>query len=225
MREELLAAGSGYGQHSSSSTARGLMARMLAALRPADGDTVLEIGTGTGPGTGCNAALLCERLGDQHVHQPRHRRTSRRPGPRRRHHRWKLGDRLKESLERAYEFDQENRSETGPPARLKDPGDVLGSTNAPGLLMLYGLNRQVGDATFQKIEKTFFERFRHKTASTQDYINVANEVSGRDFTAYIKSWIYGAKTPPNPIEAPTSALTPTPTEGHKVRAAGPSSRP
>ncbi|MFF2925689.1 M1 family metallopeptidase [Streptomyces celluloflavus] len=127
---------------------------------------------------------------------------------------------LKESMERAYEFDQENRSETGPPGRLKDPGDVLGSTNAPGVVMLYGLNRQVGDATFQKIEKTFFERFRHKTASTQDYINVANEVSGRDFSAYIKSWIYGAKTPPDPIAAPT----PTRTEGHKVRAVGPPSR-
>ncbi|MCB5909070.1 M1 family metallopeptidase [Streptomyces sp. SF28] len=127
---------------------------------------------------------------------------------------------LKESMDRTYEFDQEKRPVAGPPGRLKDPGEVLGATNAPGVLMLHGLNRQVGDATFQKIEKTFFERFRNKTASTQDYINVANEVSGRDFSAYIKSWIYGAKTPPYPASTPTS----TQTGGHKVRAAGPPSR-
>lgn len=64
--------------------------------------------------------------------------------------------------------------------------------------MLYGLNRAVGDATFQNIEKVFFEKFRHNNASTQDYINVVNKVSGKDFTAYINDWIYGKKTLPMP---------------------------
>lgn len=43
----------------SSSTSPGHMALMLEALDVADGNTVLEIGTGTG----YNAALMCERLG------------------------------------------------------------------------------------------------------------------------------------------------------------------
>ncbi|MFD9724012.1 methyltransferase domain-containing protein [Streptomyces sp. NPDC059072] len=47
----------------SSSSQPSLMAKMLAALEPADGDDVLEIGAGTG----YNAALLCHRLGDEHV--------------------------------------------------------------------------------------------------------------------------------------------------------------
>ncbi|MFF0550474.1 methyltransferase domain-containing protein [Streptomyces sp. NPDC004311] len=47
----------------SSSSQPSLMARMLAALDVRDGDDVLEIGAGTG----YNAALLCHRLGEEHV--------------------------------------------------------------------------------------------------------------------------------------------------------------
>ncbi|MFI6005902.1 methyltransferase domain-containing protein [Streptomyces sp. NPDC051366] len=51
------------GELVSSSSQPSLMAKMLQALDVRDGDDVLEIGAGTG----YNAALLCHRLGDEHV--------------------------------------------------------------------------------------------------------------------------------------------------------------
>jgi protein-L-isoaspartate O-methyltransferase len=51
------------GHVTSSSSAPGLMAVMLDALQAEPGMTVLEVGTGTG----YNAAILCNRLGDEYV--------------------------------------------------------------------------------------------------------------------------------------------------------------
>lgn len=105
---------------------------------------------------------------------------------------------LAERMRALYAFDGEKRVESGPPGRVKSPLDVLVGSNAGGSLMLYGLNRTVGERTFREIERTFFARFRHRSATTRDYIRVANEVSGRDLTRYIEGWIYGRTTPPMP---------------------------
>ncbi|MFK0292928.1 M1 family metallopeptidase [Streptomyces sp. NPDC090442] len=111
------------------------------------------------------------------------------------------GGTLDDDIKRAYDYDKDSRPESGPPGRLKHALDVLGSTNAGGAVMLHGLRLKVGDAAFQKIERTFFDRFRHRAATTQDYIDVVNAVSGHDYTGYIKNWIYGTQTPPMPTRS------------------------
>lgn len=120
----------------------------------------------------------------------------------------KQGVSFKDNVRRAYNFDLENRAEFGPPARLKSSQDVLGGTNAGGVVMLEGLRNMVGDSTFRNIERTFFDKYRHTSASTQDYINVANQVSGRDVGAFIKSWLYDATTPPLPAHLSPKPATP-----------------
>ncbi|MEV6130833.1 M1 family metallopeptidase [Streptomyces violaceusniger] len=99
-------------------------------------------------------------------------------------------------LKARYEFDPEARAASGPPNRPKEAIDALVGGNNAGVLMLAGLRHQVGDAVFKKIERTFFDRYRGGNADTRDYIAVANEISGRDFTAYINGWLYEEKTPP-----------------------------
>ncbi|MFI5735028.1 M1 family metallopeptidase [Kribbella sp. NPDC051587] len=104
-------------------------------------------------------------------------------------------DPIEEFLRKAYDYDSGDRPLYGPPGRPADTIAVLGGTNAGGALMLYGLNRTVGDKTFTNIERTFFQRYRNRSATTQNYIDVVNQVTGKDFTKYIRSWIYGKTTP------------------------------
>jgi len=61
--QEACASGTVSGTPTSSSTAPGLMARMLEALAVGSGSRVLELGTGTG----YNAALLCAGLTDEQI--------------------------------------------------------------------------------------------------------------------------------------------------------------
>ncbi|MFC4529402.1 M1 family metallopeptidase [Sphaerisporangium dianthi] len=105
---------------------------------------------------------------------------------------------LDDVLKQRYEFEFGKRLESGPPARLKSAADVLTGGNNGGALMLAGLRHQVGDAVFKRIERTFFDRYSGASATTRNYIDVANKVSGRDLTSYIEGWLYGAKVPPMP---------------------------
>ncbi|MEV6285835.1 M1 family metallopeptidase [Kribbella sp. NPDC051770] len=101
-------------------------------------------------------------------------------------------------LRSLYEADQKSRTSVGPAGRLKNSGSVLFDTDVPGQLMLVGLNTLVGDATFRHIEQTFYDRYRDGVATTADYVAVANQVSGRDLTAYFDAWLYSPTTPAMP---------------------------
>ena len=105
---------------------------------------------------------------------------------------------LDQELKSSYERDQQQRTEVGPMGRLKLAASVLYDTDVPGQLMLTGLRTLVGDNTFRRIEQSFVDQFRDRAASTQDYVDVANQVSGRDLTTYFHDWLYSPVTPPMP---------------------------
>ncbi|MCX4987163.1 MULTISPECIES: M1 family metallopeptidase [unclassified Streptomyces] len=67
-----------------------------------------------------------------------------------------------------------------------------------GVLVLYALREAVGEDVFNRIERTFLERYRNSAATTADYIAVASEVSGQDQSGFLNDWLYGTKTPRMP---------------------------
>ena len=88
--------------------------------------------------------------------------------------------------------------EWGPPG---DPGPnnlFDASVYQRGALTLHALRVTVGDDAFFKVLQTYASRFRDKSASTADFVNIAQEVSGSDLGAFFQSWLYDPATPPLP---------------------------
>jgi aminopeptidase N len=67
-----------------------------------------------------------------------------------------------------------------------------------GGLTLHALRLEVGDEVFFKILKTYFERYKNGNATTDDFIAVAEKVSGKDLTKFFDGWLYSEKIPPIP---------------------------
>ncbi|MFD4397478.1 M1 family metallopeptidase [Kitasatospora sp. NPDC058478] len=67
-----------------------------------------------------------------------------------------------------------------------------------GALVLFALRERVGAEAFDRIERTFLREHRYGTASTQDYLRTASEVSGQDLSGFLTDWLYGLRTPPMP---------------------------
>ncbi|MGI9598691.1 MAG: M1 family metallopeptidase [Acidimicrobiales bacterium] len=64
-----------------------------------------------------------------------------------------------------------------------------------GGLTLHALRRQVGDDTFFEILKTWNERFGGGNASTDDFENLAEELSGQELDAFFDDWIRSRSLP------------------------------
>ena len=67
-----------------------------------------------------------------------------------------------------------------------------------GGLTLHALRLEVGDEAFFEILPTYFERYKNANATTDDFIAVAEEVSGKDLTKFFDGWLYSEKIPPIP---------------------------
>lgn len=100
-------------------------------------------------------------------------------------------------MRKFYEMDQGMRERGGAPATLK-PNVDEGLSRTGGAVALYALRQKVGPATFEKIERTFLERFRDKSPSTSDYINTASDVASTNLRGFLTPWLYGKKTPSMP---------------------------
>jgi aminopeptidase N len=117
--------------------------------------------------------------------------------------RWYLGGTLEQRMHFTYTQGDIWRSLFGPVAMPSHGHDNValmfsGNIYDGGALVLFALHEEVGDATFKAIERAWVERYRFRSASTEDFIALASEVAGRDLGPFLRDWLYGTKTPPMP---------------------------
>jgi aminopeptidase N len=84
---------------------------------------------------------------------------------------------------------------------IGDPGPdnlfSFGVYNRGGMT-LHALRLEVGDGAFFNILRTFTARFGGGNATTQDFISVAEEISGQQLDNFFDAWLYQMELPDIP---------------------------
>jgi len=77
--------------------------------------------------------------------------------------------------------------------RLYNPkGDLFSSMiYQKGAWVLHMLRRETGDSLFFSILREYYKQFNHKTASTEDFLNVCKKVSNMNLDEFFRQWVYG----------------------------------
>jgi len=77
------------------------------------------------------------------------------------------------------------------PGKVYDPSDLFSSTvYNKGAWVLHMLRHEVGDSVFFKILRDYFQKFKYKNASTKDFEDICESVSGKDLNYFFNQWVY-----------------------------------
>jgi aminopeptidase N len=97
-----------------------------------------------------------------------------------------------------YEYALENSEQVLPPGY--PPADNLFNEGVYiwGGLTLHALRLEVGDEVFFEILKTYFARYKNSNVKTEDFVAVAEEVSGQELAELFDTWLYSKQIPPIP---------------------------
>ena len=110
---------------------------------------------------------------------------------------------LAETVQRTHATLRENYSTLPPPGN--PPSDNLFNPNVyqRGALTLHVLRLRVGDEAFFDILRTYTEQYEYSNASTDDFITVAEEVSGQELDDLFEAWLYVQPLPKLPSQTET----------------------
>lgn len=70
-----------------------------------------------------------------------------------------------------------------------------------GALVLHALRLTIGDEAFFETLKTYAEDYRHSNALTEDFITVAERVSGQELDDFFQAWLFDPVVPELPAPA------------------------
>jgi aminopeptidase N len=76
------------------------------------------------------------------------------------------------------------------PAGFIDSPPVYATVYQKGAWVLHMLRGVLGDETFFKGMREYFERFKYKNAETSDFMGVMEEVSGKKLDWFFDEWVY-----------------------------------
>ncbi|MBI5824094.1 MAG: M1 family metallopeptidase [Chloroflexi bacterium] len=85
-----------------------------------------------------------------------------------------------------------------PPGRPAANNLFNGGVYLRGGLTLHALRLAVGDEAFFEILSVYYDRYKFGNASTANFIQVAEEVSGKDLGSFFEAWLYENQLPPIP---------------------------
>ena len=112
----------------------------------------------------------------------------------------------------AYGRATEWRQRSGPVA-APTSGDTskLFSPNvyAGAALVLYALRQTIGTPAFEQLERRWLTTYQGRSASTQDFVALAEQVSGRDLQPFARDWLYSTTLPPMPGHPDWSPAAPS----------------
>ncbi len=81
--------------------------------------------------------------------------------------------------------------------RRVDPMELLNPNSyQKGGWVLHMLRRKLGDRRFQEGIRLYYDTYKGKNASTEDFINIMEKVSGENLQPFFKQWIF---TPGQPV--------------------------
>jgi len=69
-----------------------------------------------------------------------------------------------------------------------------------GALVFHALRLQVGDDAFFQIMRTYLDRYRGSSAGTDEFIVIAEEISGQDLQEFFDSWLRSTQVPKMQLE-------------------------
>jgi aminopeptidase N len=65
-----------------------------------------------------------------------------------------------------------------------------------GAMTVYALRKTIGDPAFAKLITAWTTEFKDRNAGADDFIRIAERVSGRDLDDFFQDWLYGTTKPP-----------------------------
>lgn len=105
---------------------------------------------------------------------------------------------LDEWVKNAYASAQKNREHMFPPG--EPPADHLFNSGVYswGALGLHALRLEIGDDLFFQTLQTYYLRHKNGNVRTEDFIHVAEEISGHELGVFFESWLYSEDLAPIP---------------------------